>query len=221
MERVRIFYSKTEPMRYTGNLDVHKVWERTIRRAQLPLAYSHGFHPQPRINQACPLPLGLLSKAEAIDIWLDEDLSMDHVREKLSPALPPGLTVEDLKVVDSSEPSLPTQVKASDFIAIVLSDIPPVDIQARITQFLQLSSLVRERRGKCYDLRPLVEGLELQPQESDARPTIFMRLSAREGATGRPDEVLDAMGIGITDARVVRIALVYHPKTPVSALSAI
>ena len=64
MERIRVYYSKTAPMRYTGNLDVHKVWEHTLRRARLPLAYSQGFHPQPRINQACPLPLGMTSRAE-------------------------------------------------------------------------------------------------------------------------------------------------------------
>ena len=59
MERLRITYSKTAALRYTSNLDMHKIWERALRRARLPLAYSQGFHPQPRLTQACPLPLGL------------------------------------------------------------------------------------------------------------------------------------------------------------------
>jgi hypothetical protein len=58
MQRIRIQYAKTEPLRYTGNLDMHRIWERTLRRARLTIAYSQGFHPQPRLNQACPLPLG-------------------------------------------------------------------------------------------------------------------------------------------------------------------
>ncbi len=68
MMRLRIDYAKTTAMRYTSNLDVHKSWERTLRRARLPLAYSQGFHPQPRIHQASPLPLGLISQAEVIDV---------------------------------------------------------------------------------------------------------------------------------------------------------
>ena len=71
MERIRICYAKTEPLRYTSNLDVHKVWERLLLRARLPLAYSQGFHHQPRINQAAPLPLGFTSRVEMVDIWLE------------------------------------------------------------------------------------------------------------------------------------------------------
>ena len=68
MLRVRITYTKSGGLRYTGNLDMHKIWERTMRRARLPLAYSQGFHPQPRINQASPLPLGMVSQVEMVDV---------------------------------------------------------------------------------------------------------------------------------------------------------
>ncbi|MBA4384294.1 MAG: hypothetical protein C0410_06130, partial [Anaerolinea sp.] len=54
MQRIRIHYFKGEDLQYIGNLDLHKVWERTFRRAQIKLAYSQGFHPQPRMHQACP-----------------------------------------------------------------------------------------------------------------------------------------------------------------------
>ena len=93
MIRVRLTYKKEASLKYTGHLDLHKVWERTFRRAQLPLAYSQGFHPQPRIQQACPLPLGFISQCEVIDFWLKEDLLIDEVRAALIPALQPGIEV--------------------------------------------------------------------------------------------------------------------------------
>ena len=58
MQRIRLTYSKGGELKYTGNLDMMKVWERTFRRARLRIAYSQGFNPQPKIHQALPLPLG-------------------------------------------------------------------------------------------------------------------------------------------------------------------
>ena len=90
--RYRINYSKKEGMRYTSNLDVHKMWERTFRRAKLPLAYSQGFHPQPKIQQASPLPLGFLSDYEIVDFFktrgqnslvFQELFSSEHTRSML------------------------------------------------------------------------------------------------------------------------------------------
>ena len=72
--RVRIIFSKQGALRYTGNLDLHKILERSIRRAKLPLAYSQGYHPQPKINLAAALPLGFSSRAEVMDMWLNEDV---------------------------------------------------------------------------------------------------------------------------------------------------
>jgi len=71
MQRIRVTYARTAPLRYTGHLDMQIVWERCLRRARLPLMYSQGFHPQPRINQACPLPLGMTSQMEVMDFWLE------------------------------------------------------------------------------------------------------------------------------------------------------
>ena len=71
-QRIRISFSKTEAMRFTGHLDLILTWERTFRRADLPLSYSEGFNPRPVINLAAPLPLGFISTAEIGDFWLSE-----------------------------------------------------------------------------------------------------------------------------------------------------
>ncbi len=75
-QRVRILFAKTDAMRFIGNLDLHKAWERSCRRAGLPLAYSQGYNPQPKLNLASALPLGFTSQAELIDIWLEQVLPL-------------------------------------------------------------------------------------------------------------------------------------------------
>ena len=211
MERVRIQYAKTEPLRYTGNLDIHKAWERTLRRSRLPMAYSQGFHPQPRLNQACPLPLGVTSVAEVIDVWLDEDIPLDIVEPALTRAVPPGIEMIHLSLANLQDPALPTQVIASEYLAVILETISTIELDRRIKVLLETNPILRSRRGKNYDLRPLVEQLQQTP-EIDGHPSVLMRLSARESATGRPEEVLEVLNLDPMSARLQRISLFF--KSP-------
>lgn len=207
MERIRIQYAKTEALRYTSNLDVHKVWERLLRRARLPLAYSQGFHPQPRINQAAPLPLGLTSQVEMVDIWLEEDIPLDVVAKSLVKAAPPGLELKNVSAVDPKAPALPTAVRSSEYLVTLLEPIDLEVLQARIEVVLSAAEVMRERRGKTYNLRPLIEELKIESME-DGFTHLRMRLSARESSTGRPDEVLSALGLDPFAARIERTELI-------------
>lgn len=207
MERLRIQYAKTEPLRYTGNLDMQKAWERTLRRSHLPMAYSQGFHPQPRLVQACPLPLGVTSVTELVDVWLDEDISLDIIEPALIKALPPGIEIIQLSLTGLQEAALPTQVIASEYLAILLESISAIELEYRIQRLLEMSQIPRERHGKNYDLRPLVEQLMSIP-EKDGHIAVFMRLSAREGATGRPEEVIAALNLDPKAARIQRTLLI-------------
>ncbi|MDR3574800.1 MAG: TIGR03936 family radical SAM-associated protein [Anaerolineaceae bacterium] len=208
MERVRIHYAKTEPLRYTGNLDIHKAWERTLRRSRLPMAYSQGFHPQPRLTQACPLPLGVISTSEVIDVWLDEDLPLEIVEHALAGAVPPGIEMIHLSLAGLQDPALPTQVIASDYQALLLETISKIELDQRISELLNTSPIPRFRHGKNYDLRPLVEKLQQYP-EIDGHLVVFMRLTAKEAATGRPEEVLSALNLDPMAARIQRISLIF------------
>ena len=105
------------------------------------------------------------------------------------------------------DPALPTQVIASEYQAIILETISITDLDIRIKSFRNQSNS-SFRRGKNYDLRPLVEQLH-KTHEMDGRPVIFMRLSARDGATGRPEEVLSALNLDPMAARIQRISLIF------------
>lgn len=200
--RVRLTFTKQGALRYIGHLDLHKIIERSIRRAKLPLAYSQGFHPQPKINLAAALPLGFSSRAEVMDIWLNENVQ--DVPAALQDHAPPGLTMLNAIQVDDREPSLQSQVIAAEYQVEITEAGSTSSLTEKIASILESESIPRIRRKKEYDLRPLIEELTCTSDNS-----LFMRLTAREGATGRPEEVLDVMGIPLEDTRIERTRLLF------------
>jgi len=209
--RIRITFAKLGALRYTGHLDLHKLWERAARRAELPLAYSQGFHPQPKIYIAAALPLGFSSRCEVMDMRLESDIPLDGLREKLQNTLPTGIQVLNVESADERVPALQTQVVSAEYEVTLMGSIDGSDLRRKVDSVLGSESIIRERRGKRYDLRPLIQELSLIPtplpdgEEQGMR--IFMRLSAKEGATGRPEEVLDALGVAFEETRIERSCL--------------
>src|SRR3990172_962777 len=206
--RIRITFSKQGALKYTGHLDLHRLWERAARRADLPLAYSKGFHPQPKLSFAAALPLGFSSRAELIDLRLNQDVPLDDVTLRLTATLPAGIQVVKVESVDESAPALQAQVRSAIYEVQLLAKVDVSELRRRVEQSLNSHSLPRERRGNSYDLRPLIESLSVV-KESGERPRLRMRLSAREGATGRPEEVLDVLDIASENAQVERTDLVF------------
>lgn len=204
--RIRITFSKSGPMQYVGHLDLHRSWERTFRRSGLPLAYSQGFHPQPRLNLACALPVGFTSQCEILDAWLEEEISIDQIRKAVSSALPPGLEVHGLEIIDLQAPALQTQVTSAVYIITLLDEIPYLD--DRLQKIISADHLPRLRRNKSYDLRSLIERIVLLAQNEGEKCSIRVQLAAREAATGRPEELLDEMGIKFEATHVHREKLI-------------
>jgi radical SAM-linked protein len=204
--RARLTLAKEAEMRFTGHLDLHLALERTFRRAHLPLAYSKGFKPRARITLASPLPLGFTSQGELADVWLEGEPALGEVLTDLQEAAPPGIRFTEIATVADRTPKLPNLLRAADYRATLLE--PHRDLERRLETLLIADALPRERRGKMYDLRPLIEALERSPDDEKGRPRLSMRLTALPGATGRPDEVLDALGIAPETTLIHRVRLV-------------
>ncbi|HEY9077407.1 MAG TPA: TIGR03936 family radical SAM-associated protein [Anaerolineaceae bacterium] len=202
LHRYRITYARLEGTRYVGNLDMIRLWERSLRRAELPIAYSQGFSPQPRMHFASTLPVGFLSEMELTDIWFTSFIELDTLKEKLESNLPAGIKIRQIMEISLSTPPLQTQVKAADYQVEIFSTTLE-DLQERITSLLEKQSIHRERRGKPYDLRPLIFSLKL----GDTRQSLEMTLSCQESATGRPEEVLSALDLDPLAARYTRKTL--------------
>jgi len=228
--RIRVTFAKQGALRYTGHLDLHKIWERAARRADLPLAYSQGFHPQPKLQLAAALPLGFSSRCELLDMRIEGQVDIPTLPGRLQAAVPPGLKILNVEEVDESGPPLQTQVVAAEYEVLLPDEVDENALTHSIAALFAAESLPRERRGKAYDLRPLIEELtiplsvppfspfrisgkgEIQSGENGGKiraGVLFMRLTAREGATGRPEEVLAALGIEYEGTRIERTKLIF------------
>lgn len=209
LQRLRISYAKLGALRYTGHLDLQRVWERALRRAGLPLAYSQGFNPQPRLHMALALPLGISSECELLDVWLEESADLQHVAAALNAVLPSGLRVHTLQNVSLREPALQNVVSACEYRADLLETPPGYDLESAVSGLLAAENLPRRWRDKDYDLRPLVEDLRiLAGPQPGVVASLWMRLAARAGATGRPEETLAALGLDPLAARLHRQRLI-------------
>ncbi len=200
--RVRITYAKRGMLRYTGHLDLQRVWERTLRRSGLPVLFSQGFNPLPRLQLAGALPLGIESSCEVMDFWLEEKMELLEIARQLKAALPPGLEVSDLQEVDPHSPALEMLLRSAEYVVTFKEPIDQAELEKKVAGVLAARELPRERRGKAYDLRPLLEGLRVEPDGG-----LWMKLAVRPGATGRPEEVLSVLGLSWTDTLIDRTNL--------------
>jgi radical SAM-linked protein len=210
MGRLRITFSKGGLLRYSGHLDLARAWERSLRRAGIPVAYSHGFNPRPRIQLAAALPLGHAGEAELLDVWLERPVAVGELARALQPALLEGLVVKEVREVPVQQPALPAQVAASEYEVAAEWEEPVERLQERMDRLLAETELRRQRRGKSYDLRPLIDRLWIVQEWSQAAggPVLGMVLAARPGATGRPEAVLEALGLEGCRAQFKRLRLV-------------
>ena len=203
MHRLRITFTKGDPIKYSSHLDLARVWERTLRRAKVPLAYSGGFNPRPKLQLAAALPLGHTGETELLDVWLERPMPMEDLVRALAPVMPDGLTVKQVVQVPLKEPALQTQIVSAEYRVTVEWAEPSEQVEARIAQVLATEELPHERRGRRYNLRPLVERLWTEGTDKGA-VVLGMQLAARAGATARPEAVLEALGMGTAFARYHR-----------------
>ena len=201
-QRVRITYAKGEPIKFISHQDEFRLWERTLRRADLPLLYKRGFNPQPHMQFASPLGVGITGSREYIDITFEPSLPLDELTARVRAKLTPGVTVHGIEEVPVKTASLQSLLLGSDYTILIYAEpgeIPDGLIQARIDDFLAQETVWRERQRKGghyrYNLRPLVFELSYVGYDAVAEEhRIFLRVQQRDGATGRPDEVVGALG---------------------------
>ncbi len=207
MIRVRVNFDKTESMRFIGHLDLYRAWERALRRAGVPLAYSQGFKPHPRIQIAAALPLGFTSSNDLLDIWLEEAIPLSQLQSQIQPVLPPGLRLNHLAEVPLQQPALQSLLVASEYEMIFLEYIP--DLNQRIDELIHSSTIPFERKGKIYDLRSSILSLSLLPQNQDGYQYLRTVLHTNPSLHARPDELIRVMGILPEKALFHRLRLIF------------
>jgi radical SAM-linked protein len=213
VQRLRVTFSKGEEVKYISHLDLMRVWERALRRAQVPLLHSQGYNPRPKITFAAALAVGISGQREIMDLMLERPLAPLDFATAIKTQLPPGITLSEVEEVYPTLPALQTQVQGADYLATVRTGEEKKVVEARLSSLLSNTHRPRQRRGKEYDLRPLIEDLRLEERDED-RCTIAMTLRAGEGGTGRPDEVLDELGLADQAEGFTRTRLLFAPAEP-------
>ncbi len=197
MQRLRVKLSRGEELKFISHLDITRLWERALRRAQVPLAYSEGFSPHPRISLAAPLPLGVTSEGELMDVFLARLVSRHWFQSSVSRQLPPGMEILGVYQAALTMPSLQSQVRYAEYRVELESEKGLADIKSAVAILLSLEHLpwhhFRDTGQRNYDLRALVDDLWLI-EWGQPYGTIGMRLRCDSGGSGRPEQVALALG---------------------------
>ena len=208
--RIRMTYAKLGNLRFIGHLDLQRLFERALRRTNLPLRYTQGFSPHLRINLASALPLGFIGEAEQMDFWLDQEVPLDEVNKRLSKALPAELILKNLQMIDNQQPSLQASLLSSHFEIALPADVDTQALQLKIAALLDQDSLPVQRRKKTVDLKTLI--LDWQLVNQAPKPLLKVTMKSTPLENGRPDELLELLGIDPADCVVTRTKMFFSEE---------
>ena len=196
MPRLRVRFGRGPEVKFISHLDVMRFWERAFRRARIPLAYSEGFSPHPRISLAAPLPVGVTSEAELMDVMISRWISPQWFTDTVNQQLTPGFGILGVFSISPTLSSLQSRLRYAEYRVEVTTDKETHDVESAISRLLSLESLPwqhkRDTGQRNYDLRPLIDDLWLITGQPYA--TIGMRLRCGSSGSGRPEQVTSALG---------------------------
>ncbi|MFD9796039.1 TIGR03936 family radical SAM-associated protein [Streptomyces sp. NPDC059070] len=212
MQRIRLRYTKRGRLRFTSHRDFQRAFERALRRAEVPMAYSAGFTPHPKVSYANAAPTGTGSEAEYLEIALTEHRDPATLRALLDESLPTGLDITD--AVEARTSGLADRLTASVW-EMRLDGVPVEDARKAVDAFLAAETVEVQRRTKngmrTFDTRGAVAGLQALPPQSDSagstgeapagpinrpvdKPCAILRLVVRHLTPAvRPDDVLSGL----------------------------
>lgn len=216
-QRLRVTFSQQGVLRYVGHLDMVRSWERMLRRAGVPLAYSEGFNPQPRLFFASALPLGATGQRELADVVLTRAMPPDEFVALVTPHSPSGLTVIAAAEAPIKTPALQSVLRASEWRVDVQTTEESRALADRVGEFMSLvtvsSSRKRKGRTVTYDLRALVLDLSYAGQPEPGWHRLSMIIRSEPNATGRPDAVLAALKLEGQPVRIDRQRCIFDDPT--------
>jgi radical SAM-linked protein len=202
VQRLRLRYAKRGRLRFSSHRDFQRAFERALRRSGIPMAYSAGFSPHPKVSYANAAATGVASEAEYVEIAVTARCDPERVRAALDESLPPGLDV--LEVVEAGAGSLVERLEASVY-EICLPGVAVREAEGAVAAFLQSATVEVERMTKnglrTFDARAAVASLRATPGPVEGAagsagtdPCAILRLVVRHTTPAvRPDDVLVAL----------------------------
>ncbi len=193
VQKLRVRYAKRGRLRFTSHRDFARAFERAVRRAGVPIAFSSGYSPHPKISYANASPTGAATEAEYLEIGLTRVCDPDVVRADLDASLPPGLDVVEV-VVAAGQGSLADRLQASEW-SIELRGVDVASASAAVEAFLAAEVVEVERMTKrglrTFDARADVLALGARAGDDTDGPCAILTVVIRhETPSVRPDDVL-------------------------------
>ncbi len=198
MQRLRIKFGRGEEIKFISHLDIMRLWDRAFHRARIPLAYSEGFNPHPKMSLAVPLAVGVPSEAELMDVFVARPVTPHWFTSAINQQLPPGITILGVFQTALTIPSLQSQVRYADYrVQMEMTEAAAKDIETKVSTLLSAEHLPwhhkRDTGERTYDLRALIDDLRVVGV-TDSTCTLEMRLRCDSSGSGRPEQVILALG---------------------------
>jgi radical SAM-linked protein len=193
VQRLRLRYAKRGRLRFSSHRDFQRALERALRRANVPMAFSAGFSPHPKISYANAAPTGAASEAEYVEIAIVEKRDPADIRQALDDALPPGLDI--VEVVEARTPDFAQRLQASVW-RMQFPGVSEAELTAAVEALLAAETVQVERMTKngkrAVDARAALVGAQIQPVEAGCA---ILEVVARHTTPAvRPDDIVTAFG---------------------------
>ncbi|MFZ5969537.1 MAG: TIGR03936 family radical SAM-associated protein [Bacillota bacterium] len=200
MYKIRVKFTKTELMKFISHLDLLRLMERAMRRADIPLAFSQGFNPHPKISFATATAIGLSSEGEYMDIEVEEQIDLEEVKDKMNRNLPAGIRILQCKLVPVKIDALMATVDYSTYITkIELSqEHNDKDHQKCLQDFLEqreiliqkISKKKNKQESKEVDIRPWIFDFQLLNEEKNV---LIYKMTLATGSRGnlKPEMLIE------------------------------
>lgn len=197
LSELRIKFVRSEDVKYISHLDIMKVFERAVRRADIKITYSKGFNPHPHIVFGLPMGVGLSSFSEFADIFLDESLSPEIFIEKINCNLPDGFRVTEAKL-KTAKGNVMNQIEAAAYEVTISNGHGNQDVfmKDKLQEFLSkdlIMFLKENKSGKRYiDIKPLIMEIDVKSIGNDDIYVFQMMLKAGQNGNVKPEQVIEA-----------------------------
>jgi len=196
LTRYRIQFSKGGPAKFISHLDLLRGFERALRRAGLPVAFSKGFNPHPRLSFAAPLPVGVEGEKEYLDVELEKNIAIKDLFLLLSNVLPEGIQIKKVWLLQGSEKALMATVEKASYRAETNFSRPASEenLTEEIQSFLAAGVIeVAAKKKDCSKSRNIRPGIYSLKGRFELNKLI-LEMELQTGSTGniRPEEVLVA-----------------------------
>lgn len=194
---IRLEYSTGDTIRFLSHLEMLRLFERSFRRASLPLAFSLGFNPHPKISFGPPLPVGVSGSREYLDLELKERIPLDVFLERLQKKLPPGIILHQAREIRGKTPALMAAIERATYQVQVPLNGPLTDsqLQEAINRLLERKNIVvRRHTKKGLQEKEIREGIYgLKGETTGGEAIFFMEVSMGSEGTVRPEEIIQVL----------------------------